>query len=193
MIENLSTLLNDIQTVQLCGSYLYSKGAYSLNIVSSIDCQYNSPQEPVADYFTAVLCHNVHSEVPYLESLPAAYVVAAKHSLQSALCTRVLNVSHNFINRHIAAEIAIILSFTNRLEAFHASGNNLLNENIIKIAKAAHCISNLTVFHINDNNISEEAADDIATVLSDSTNLQELFLHNNNFKAMGIIKIAKAL
>ena len=44
-IENLSTLTNDIENVQLCGSYLHSTGAYLLKIASTIDCQYNSPQE----------------------------------------------------------------------------------------------------------------------------------------------------
>ena len=79
--EGLSTLLSDIQSVHLCGPYLYSKGAYLLNIASTIDCQYNSPQELVADYLAAALSYNLQPTVPYLESLSTASATVVKDSL----------------------------------------------------------------------------------------------------------------
>ena len=76
--EGLSTLLNDIQNVHLCGPYVHSKGAYLLNIASTIDCQYNSPQDLVADYLAAALCYNLQLTAPYLESLPIASATVVK-------------------------------------------------------------------------------------------------------------------
>ena len=194
-IENLSVLLCDIQHIQLCGSYLHSKGMYLLdiNIASTIDCHYTSQQELIADYLGAVLCHNALSATPYLKLLPNAYANAFKASLQSAFSSiSILDMSHNYFNSHIAAEIAMILSFTNKLETLHV-GDTLLQESITKITKALQYTSTLKKIHINDNHIGEGTAGDIATLLSHNTKLQQLYLHNNNFKTAGIIKIAKAL
>ena len=189
----LSSLLSDIQSIQLSGSYLHSKGAYLLNVASTFDCQYNSPQELVADYLAAVLSHNAQSTTPYLESLPAAYATAVKTSLRSTLSLSVFDISNNSISNQIATEISVVLSFTSTLHKFYASDDNLLAENTIMIAKSLQNITTLAVFNISSNNIGEEAADDIATVLSHNTQLQGLHLNNNSFKTEGMIKIAKAL
>ena len=192
-IENLSVLLSGIQHIQLCGSFLHSKGAYLLNIASAIDCHYNSSQELIADYLGAVLCYNAQSATPYLESLPTAYATVVKTSLQSASSSiSTFDISHNCINSHIATEIGIILRSTNKLVTLHVS-DSLLQESIIKIARALQNISTLKKIHINGNNIGEETAGDIAAILSHNNKLQQLYLHNNNFKTAGIIKIAKAL
>ena len=190
--ENLPTLLSDVKNIQLCGSYLHSKGAYLLNIASTMDYQYNSPQELVADYLAAVLLHNAESTTPYLESLPAAYVTIVKSSLQTV---SVFDISDNYIDSQIymATEIGMVLSLTRTLQTFNVSGNNLPAENIIRIATGLKNISTLEVFNINDNHASEEAADAIATVLSYNTQLQRLHLSNNKFKTIGMIKIAEAL
>ena len=192
-IEKLSILLSDTKNIQLCGSYLHSKGAYLLNIASAIDYQYNSSQELIADYLAAVLSHNLQSPTPYLESLSAAYATVVKNSLQSALSMSVFDISDNNINSQMATEIGMVLSLTKSLQTFNASGNNLPAEGIIRIVTGLKDISTLTVFNINDNNASREAANDIATVLSRNTQLQRLRLSNNNFKTIGMITIAKAL
>ena len=193
--KNLSSLLSDIQNIQVCGSYLHSKGAYLLNVPSTvtIDCQYNSPQELMADYFAAVLCHNIQSTTPYLESLSPACATVVQSSLQNALSMRVFDISDNSINSQIANEIAIVLSLTSSdtLQAFCAS-NNLLAENSIKIAKALQNCSNLRIFNMSNNNICENAVHDIAKVLFHNK-LHKLYLNNNSFKTAGMIKIAKAL
>ena len=191
-IENLPNLLSDIKNIQFCGSYLHSKGAYLLNIASTFDYRYNSPQELVADYLAAVLSHNLQSTTPYLESLPAAYATVVKNSLQTV---SVFDISDNYINNqiYIATEIGMVLSLTTNLQTFNASGNNLPAESIIRIITGLKNISTLEVFNINDNHASEEAADAIATVLSHNTQLQRLHLSNNKFKTIGMIKIAEAL
>ena len=201
-IENMSSLLSDIENVQLCGSYLHSKGAYLLKIASTIDCQYNSPEEVIADYLAAVLSYNIQLTMPYLELIPAAKVIEVENSVQSALSSifsrhpysrNVFDISHNYINSQIATEIKNILQCTSTLQEFHASHNNLLNESIIRITKGLQNSSTLSLLNISNNNIGEEAADDIAKVLSHNTNLQELYLHDNSFKTVGIIKIAQGL
>ena len=191
--ENLLTLLSDIKNIQICGSYLHSKGAYLLNIASIKDYQYNSPQELVADYLAAVLLHNAESTTPYLESLPAAYATIVKNWLQTV---SVFDISDNYIDSQIynmATEIGMVLSLTRTLKTFNASGNNLPAESIIRIATGLKNISTLEVFNINDNHASEEAADAITTVLLHNTQLQRLHLSNNKFKTIGMIKIAEAL
>ena len=201
-IENMSSLLSDIENVQLCGSYLHSKGAYLLKIASTIDCQYNSPEEVIADYLAAVLSYNIQLTMPYLESIPVAKAIEVKNAVQSALSSifsrhpysrNVFDISHNYINSQIATEIKNILQCTSTLQEFHASHNSLLNESIITIAKGLQNFSTLSLLNISNNNIGEEAADDIAKVLSHNTNLQELYLHDNSFKTVGIIKIAQGL
>ena len=192
-IKKLSILLSDIKNVQLCGSYLHSKGAYLLNIASTFECHYNSPQELVADYLAAILCHGIQSTTPYLESLPADYVSVVKNLLQSALSMRAFDISHNYINGQIAKEIQIFLSLTSGLQTFYASHNNLLEENIISILKGLQNSSTLTEFNISYNNATENVAGNIAKVLSHNSKLQKLYLSNNSFKTVGITKIAKAL
>ena len=192
-IENLSTLISDIENVQLCGSYLHSKGAYLLKNFSMIDCQYNSPQELLADYLAAILCYNIKLTAPYLESIPVASATEVKNSLQTALSRSIFNISHNFINSRIATEMKTILQCTSTLQQFHASHNRLLNESVIRIAKGLQNSSTLSLLNISNNSIGEEAADDIATVLSCNNNLRILCLDNNSFKTVGMIKIAKAL
>ena len=64
---------------------------------------------------------------------------------------------------------------------------------MIKIAKALQNILTLTSFIISDNKVGEEASDDIAKVLSHNAKLEELNFSNNQFKAVGMIKITKAL
>ena len=192
-IENLSALLSNIQHIQLCGSYLHSKGAYSFNFACTIDCQYNSPQEILADYLAAVLCHNAQSKTPYLESLLAENATLVKSSLQSALSMRILDISSNSINNQIATEIGIIISFTRALKGFHASSNNLLEESTITIAKHLQNISTFTMLNISNNSICGKAVDAIAIVLSHNTSLQQIKLSNNNLETVGMIKIAKAL
>ena len=191
--ENLPILLSGIEKIQLSGSYLHSKGAYLLNIASTIDCQYNSPQELIADYLAAVLCHNLQSTTPYLKSLSAPHATMVKNSWENDLSMSVFDISNNSISNQIMTEIAVILPFASNLQKFHASNNNLLAESAIVIAKSLQNFSTLTVFNIGNNYICEEAADDIAVVLSHSTQLQELYLNNNNFKTAGMITIAKAL
>ena len=192
-VENLPTLLSDIKCIQLRGSFLYSKGAYLLNIASKIiiDYQYNSPQELIADYLAAFLSHNTQSTTPYLESLPATYATIIKNSLQPV---SVFDISNNSnIDSHVATEIGIVLSHTRNLQIFNASGNNLPAESLILIATGLQNISTLEVFNINDNDAGEEAADAIATVLAHNSQLQRLHLSNNKLKTSGMIKIANAL
>ena len=192
-LQKISNLLSNIKNIQLSGSYLHSKGAYLLNISSTIDYQYNSPQELVADYLAAVLSHNIQSTTPYLESLAVTYATVVKNSLQNALSIMsVFDVSNNSINSEMAIEIATMLSFTSNITTFIAR-DNLLAECIVTIAKPLQTISTLTVFSIANNNIGEEAADDIALVLSNNTQLQVVNLNSNSFKTVGMIKIAKAL
>ena len=192
-IENLLTLLSNIQHIHLCGSYLLTKGAYSLNIACTIDCQYNSPQKLIADYLAAVLCHNTQSKMLYLESLSAANATLVKSLLQSTLAINVLDISYNSINNQIAKEIAIILSFTSTLRKFYVINSNLLDENIVTITKNLQNISTLTEFDISNNNVGKEAADDIAKVLSNNTQLQKLNIGYNSFNTEGMSKIAKGL
>ena len=192
--ENLLTLLSGIEKIQLCGSYLHSKGAYLLNIASTIDCQYNSPQELVADYLAAVLSHNTQSTTPYLESISGTYATVVKSSLQNALSIMSeFDISNNSINSEMATEIATMLSFTTNIMTFIACDNNFSTECIIRIAKVLQTISTLTVFSVTSNKIGEEAADVIATVLSHNTKLQVVNLNGNSFKTVGMRKIAKAL
>ena len=191
-IKKISTLLGGIKNIQLCGSYLHSKGAYLLNIASTFDYQHNSPQELVADYLAAVLSHNFQSTMPYLESLPAAYATIVKNSLQYVLPS-VFNISDNPITSNIATEIGIVLSLTRTLQEFNASGNNLSAQSMIIIATGLEKISTLKVFNINNNNAGEEAAAVIATVLSHNTQLQRLHLSDNNFETIGMNTIANAL
>ena len=188
--EELSTLLSDIQGVHLCGPHLHSKGAYLLNIASTIDGQYNSPQELVADYLAAALSYNLQPTVSYLESLSTASATVVKDSLQNLI---VFDISGNSIDSHIATEIATILSITSTLEIFCASGNNMQTENAIIIAKGLQNCSTLSVFNMSSNNICEIAAHDIGTVLSHNTNLQRSLLNDNKFNAVGMIEIVKAL
>ena len=191
-IKKISTLLSDIKNIQLCGSYLHSKGAYLLNIASIVNYQYN-PQELIADYLAAVLSHNLQSTTPYLESLSATYATVVKNSLQCALSMRVFDISNNSIDSQMATEIATMLSFTSNIMEFIACDNNLSAESIIRIAKALQNVSTLTIFHIACKSVGEKAADDIATVLSNNTQLQVVNLNSNSFKTVGMIKIAKAL
>ena len=192
-VKHLSLLHSDIQNIQLHGSYLHSKGVYLANIASTIDYQYNSPQQLVADYLAAVLCYNIQSTTPYLESLSAVYATEVKNSLQSALSMRKFDISHYFINSQNVENMEIILSLTGALQVFCTKNNNLNGEITIKIAKSLQNVSTLTEFGFNNNNVDKEVADDIAMVLSQNTKLNRLHLHNNNFETEGMIKIAKAL
>ena len=194
---DLSTLFSEIQSIQLCGSYLHSKGAYLLNIASAkINCQYNSPQELIADYLSAVLSQNAQLMTIYMESLPSAHVAAVENSLKSVLSMPFMplstfNISENLVDYKIAEEIAIILSFLKVIQTFCASNNNLAKNAII--IKALQSITTLKTFNISNNNICEGTANDVALVLSHSASLQKLFLDKNNFKTVGMIIIAKAL
>ena len=192
-IKKISTLLSDIKNIQLCGSYLHSKGAYLLNIASTVNHQYNSPQELIAGYLAAVLSHNLQSTAPYLESLSATYATVVKNSLHCALSMTVFDISYNSINNQMATEIATMLSFTSNIMEFIACDNNLSAESIIRIAKALQNVSTLTVFNISNNNVGEESAYYISAVLHHNTQLQVVNLNNNSFKTVGMIKIAKAL
>ena len=157
-LQKISNLLSNIKNIQLSGSYLHSKGAYLLNIASTIDYQYNSPQELVADYLAAVLSHNTQSTTPYLESLAVTYATVVKNSLQNVISIMsVFDISNNSINSEMATEIATMLSFTSNITTFIACDNNLLAECIVTIAKALQTISTLTVFSIANNNVGEEA------------------------------------
>ena len=189
-IKYLSILLSDIQHIQVCGSFIHSKGVHLLNIAFTVDCHYNSPQELAADYLAAVLCHATQSTAPYLESLPAEYATVIENSLQSALTISVLDISYNSVNSQFATQI---LPFASNLQEFHASNNDWSTETIIKIFKSLQKSTTLTVFNVSNNSINEEAADDFAAVLSHNTRLQEIHLQNNSFKTKGIIKIVKAL
>ena len=192
--QKISTLLSNIKNIQLSGTYLHSKGAYLPNIASTIDYQYNSPQELVADYLAAVLSHNTQSTTPYLESLSEAYATVVKNSLQNALSIMgEFDISNNSINSEMATEIATMLSFTTNIMTFTACDNNFSTKCIIRIAKVLQTISTLTVFSVTSNKIGEEAADDIALVLSNNTQLQVVNLNGNSFKTVGMIKIANAL
>ena len=192
-VKHLSLLHSDIQNIQLHGSYLHSKGVYLANIASTIEYQYNSPQQLVADYLAAVLCYNIQSTTPYLESLSAVYATEVKNLLQSALSMRIFDISHYFINSQNVENMEIILSLTGALQVFCTKNNNLNGEITIKIAKSLQNVSTLTEFSFNNNNVDKEVADDIAMILSQNTKLNRLYLHNNNFETVGMIKIAKAL
>ena len=91
-IENLPILLSDIKDIQLCGSYLYSKGAYLLNIDSTFDYQYNSPQELIADCLGAVLSHNAQAMTPCLETLQAPYATVVENSLENDLSMSIFDI-----------------------------------------------------------------------------------------------------
>ena len=191
-VKRLSLLHSDIRNIQLRGSYLHSKGAYLADIASTIDYQYNSPQQLVADYLAAVLCYNIQSTTPYLESLSPAYEV--KNSLHDALSAmRTYHILHCFINSQNVANIEIILSLMGALRVFYTKYNNLNGEITIKIEKSLQNVSTLTEFSFINNNFDKEIADDIAMVLSQNTKLKKLHLHNNNFETAGTVKIAKAL
>ena len=191
-VKRLSLLHSDMN-IQLRGSYLHSKGAYLANIASTIDYQYNSPQQLVADYLAAVLCYDIQSTTSYLESLSAAYAIEVKNSLHNALSMGTFYISRYFINSQNATNIEIILSLMGALQVFYTKYNNLNGEITIKIEKSLQNVSTLTVFGFNNNNFDKEVADDIAMVLSQNTKLNKLYLHNNNFETAGMIKIAKAL
>ena len=192
-VKHLSLLHSDIQNIQLHGSYLHSKGVYLANIASTIEYQYNSPQQLVADYLAAVLCYNIQSTTPYLKSLSPVYAAEVKNSLQSALSMRMFDISRYFINSQNIENMEIILSLTGALQVFCTKNNNLNGEITIKIAKSLQNASTLTEFSFNNNNVDKETADDIAMILSQNTKLNRLYLHNNNFETIGMIEIAKAL
>ena len=152
--ENLPTLLSDIKNIQLCGSYLHSKGAYLLNIASTFDYQYNSPQELIANYLGAVLSHNAQAMTPCLKTLQAPHATVVENSLENDLSMSIFDISNNSINNQIMTEIAVILSFTSNLQKFYASNNNLLAESAIMIAKSLQRFSTLTIFNISNNSIN---------------------------------------
>ena len=191
--EHLSTLLSDIQDVYLYGPYLHSKGAYLLNIACTINCQYSSPQESIADYLAAVICYNVEAFAPlsYLQLLPAVSGAVVKDSFKNLT---IFDIEENYYtDSQIATGIATVLSLTSTLQAIYARTNNLQTENAIKIAKSLHNCSTLFAFSMSNNSIGEEAADDIGIVLSHNTKLQRVGLGGNNFKTVGMIKIVKSL
>ena len=111
------------------------------------------------------MCHSAQSKTSYLESLSTTNATLVNNSLESVVSLRKLNISNNYIDKQIATEIAIILSFISTIKEFYASNNNLLQENAITIIKGLQHISTFTVFNINNNTICEEAADNVATVL----------------------------
>ena len=193
--HDFSTLFSEIQSVKLCGSFMHSKGAYLLNVASTIDCQYNSPQELIADYLSAVLSQTTQSEVPYIKSIPSAHYTAVENLLRRDLSVSLntFDISDNHIDSKIASEISIFLSFINSTQRFYADNSKLVSESAIKITTNLQNITTLTVFSVNNNNVGEEAADDIAKALSHNTRLQTLNLRNNSIKTTGMIKIAEAL
>ena len=104
------------------------------------------------------------------------------------------NMENNGIGDVTASEIAIFLSQMPKLISLNLGSNNLLNEGVIKIAKALiQKKINLQELNLSNNGIDSKAADDIAAVLACSPNLRSLNLNVNKLQAEGAIKISKSL
>ena len=112
--------------------------------------------------------------------------------LQNISTLRVFSIGCNHVGKEAADDVTTVLSHNPRLIEIYLC-NNSKTVGMIKIAQALQGISSLKAFSVGENDIGEGAADDVASVLSCNTNLNQLHLHNNKFKAVGIIKIAKAL
>ena len=63
--------LTTIPNIRFCGSNLHSKGAYLLDITSTVQCQNVPLRQQVVDYLAGVMCHNTLSNTSYLNALPA--------------------------------------------------------------------------------------------------------------------------
>ena len=187
----------NLQNVVLCGSNMHAKNAYQLhhNNFIKIRPRYLSWHKRVADYLTAVVCHNARTNGSYLETLPTTYAEDIKHTLQSTdvLTLKEFNIENNHIGSEATEDIASILLHATNLKKLVLCGNNLQAAGSIKLARAMEHISNLKILGISNNDISNEAADAIANVLSHNINLKELYLGGNNLQAVGANKIMQGL
>ncbi|XP_065918394.1 NACHT, LRR and PYD domains-containing protein 12-like isoform X2 [Dysidea avara] len=188
----LATISSHIDCVKICGTKLHSKGAYLLNNVTIIESEYSSRHQQLADYLSAVMCHNILTNTSYLGSLPTEHVVKVKNRFQSISNVPIFDISYNNIGVEAADDIATVLSHNTKLQELYLAGNSLQTEGAIKISRGLQNTSTLTVLYVSNNNIGVEAADDIATVLSHNTKLQTIEL-GNNLLAAGGIKIFKSL
>ena len=192
--SNKSAILSQhVQTVTFCGSNIHSKGMYLLmNIPSGI--QHNDkPYQIVADYLTAVLCHDIETNSSYLKAISKSSANAVNSTLKKISNLKMCDITGNNIGSPAANDIGVILLYNTKLEKLYLAGNNLQSAGAINIAKALQDTVNLTLLNLYGNEIGEEAADDIAAVLSHNIKLQIIELGQNNLQSAGIIKIAKAL
>ena len=183
-----------VQKIVFFGSNMHSKGAYIMNVPLAIHyCDNNKPHEIVADYLTAFVCHNIQTNCSYYKNLPASSTAVVNNTLEKISNLQMFKFSNNNIDREMANDIAVVLTYTNNLQRIDLSKNNLQSAGAITIAKALKNTKTLISIDLSSNNISEEAADDIAAVLSQNIELQILDMGVNHLQTTGVIKIMRAL
>ena len=182
------------QVITLYGTNMHSKGAYLLNSIPTVFCQYNvtSPHKFVADILAAAICHDCQLGVSYLDTLSAESTEVIRNTIGRFTTLKELHISKLNISNKAAGDIATIISHNN-LQALYLQSNKLKAAGAIKIASALQVSSSLSEIDISNNSIGCEAADNLATVLSRNLKLRKLYIHRNNFETAGIIRIARAL
>ena len=188
-----STILSHyVQKITYCGSNMHSKGAYLMSTPSVIQHN-NKPQQIVADYLAAVMCHNIQTNSSYIKTIPRSIASTVNGTLKNISDLNSCVVININIGVEAATDIATVLFYINKLEKLHLVGNNLQSAGAIKIARGLQNTVNLTWLNLSSNSIGEEAADDIAAVLSHNLKLQTVGLGGNNLQSPGAIKIARSL
>ena len=181
-----SVLSHHIQKVTFCGSNMHSKGAYFINIPTTIQCN-DKPHQTAADYLAAVLCHNIQTKSSYQKTVQVSLAIAM-HQISNL---RIFEVINKNVDKEAAIDIAAVLSQNTKLQEIYLNRLNLQSEGAIVISRSLQNTVNLNKFILSNNNINEEAADDIATVLSHSAKLQVLGLGGNNLHQQVPLKLQK--
>ena len=189
----LKSSLSLFESVQLYGVNVHSTGTYLLHNNAIVESFYCSKHAPIADYLSAVVCHNLCTSESYLGSLSSRHVTSLKQTLQNSSNLEIFNIANNSINSKAAADIATVLHHCTKIKELHLNRNTMEAKGITEITKALKNISSLREFNISSNNISFMAACDVSELLYHNTNLTSLNLGVNNLQNEGAIIITEGL
>ena len=110
-----STLLSHhVQKLTLCGSKMHSKGAYFMNIPTTIQCN-DKPHHIAADYLAAVVCHNIQTRSSYLRTVQVSFAIA----IQQVSNLKIFEVINKNVSKEAAIDIAAILSHSTKLQEIY--------------------------------------------------------------------------
>ena len=172
-----------------------AKSLQTISSITELKIAGNYITDEAADDIAAVIQSNSKLQILDISAnhFHTVGIIKIATSLQKIYSLTELNMYGSNITEEVADHIAAVILSNRNLQCLHIGGKGLETVATIKLSKALQRISALTKLDIKDSNITDEAADDIAAAILSNDKLQILNLSNNNLKAVGVIKITKAL